>query len=151
MIQDSILIENRHKRFIKAVCNSEIVWGLENHEGFASSKSVYYEDDDGEPIGIICFWGEKALATSCIKDRWTKYKTTEISLSDFMENWCVGMGNDRLLIGTEFDQNLFGFEADPYELILDLSSELKSIGKDLNFRKFNGVNDLESQVKEAIE
>ncbi|WP_025665369.1 DUF2750 domain-containing protein [Aquimarina megaterium] len=151
MIQDSILIKNRHKRFIKTVCNSEIVWGLKNHEGFASSRSVHYEDDDGEPIGIICFWAEKALAKSCIKDRWTKYKVTLISLSDFMENWCIGMGNDGLLVGTEFDQNLFGFEADPYELVLDLSTELKFIGKDLDFQKFQGVNDLENQVKEAFE
>lgn len=150
MIQDSILIEKRYERFIKSVCNSEIVWGLKNHEGFASSASVHYEDKDGEPVGIICFWAEKALAKSCIKDDWSEYKLTEISLSDFMENWCVGMGNDGLLVGTEFDQNLFGFEADPYELILDLSSELKNIGKNLDFRKFDNINDIENQVKDVI-
>ena len=56
-----------------------------------------------------------------------------------------------LLIGTQFDQNMFGFEAKPLELIVDLSTELKSIGKDLNFRKFKGVADLEKQVKEITE
>ena len=48
-----------------------------------------------------------------------------------------------------FDQNLFGHEIEPLDLILELTSELKSTGKDLNFRKFNGIADLEKQVKES--
>lgn len=64
-----------------------------------------------------------------------------------MENWCVGMDNDGHLIGTEFDQNMFGYETEPLDMILDLCVELKSIGKDLDFRKFEGILDLESQVK----
>ena len=64
-----------------------------------------------------------------------------------MENWCVGMANDGLLIGTQFDQNLFGHEVEPLDLILELTAELKSIGKDLNFRKYKGIIDLEEQVK----
>ena len=151
MIQDSILIEKRHKRFIKTVCESKTVYALKNKQGFATSSSVHFEDDEGEPIGIICFWAEKALAKSCIKNNWAKYKLSEIPLSEFMENWCIGMDNDELLIGTEFDQNMFGFETEPMELILDLVSELNSIGKDLNFKKFNGIKDLEKQVKAITE
>jgi len=67
-----------------------------------------------------------------------------------MEYWCIGMANDGLLIGTQFDQNLFGFETEPLELLINLTAELKSLGKDLNFRKFNGIKGLEKQVKEAI-
>ena len=151
MFQDHITVKNRHHRFIKTTCNTGIVYGLENHEGFASTSSVHYEDEDGEAIGIICFWAERALAKSCIKDGWSAYQVTEIPLTDFMENWCVGMGNDGLLIGTEFNKKMFGFEADPFELILDLTTELKSMGKELNFRKFKGISDLENQIKSAIE
>ncbi|MDF1549247.1 MAG: DUF2750 domain-containing protein [Bacteroidales bacterium] len=151
MLQNHITVKNRHKKFIKTVCESEIVYGLSNSEGFATSSSVHYEDKNGEPIGIICFWAEKARAKSCIKDGWAEYQVTEIPLSEFMENWCVGMENDGLLIGTQFDQNMFGFEAEPLDLILGLTMELKSIGKDLNFRKFNGIYDLEKKVKEIIE
>ena len=46
---------------------------------------------------------------------------------------------------------MFGFEAEPYELILDLVDELKSLGKDLDFRKFSGIPDLEKQVKAVLE
>lgn len=151
MIQDSLIIEKRHKRFIKTVCESETVYGLKNHNGFATSSSTKYENEKGEPIGIICFWAENSLAKSCIEKDWLEYKISEILLSDFIENWCIGMENDGLLIGTEFDRNMFGFESEPMELIIELVTELKSIGKDLKFKKFEGIKDLEKQIKEIIE
>lgn len=151
MIQDSLIIEKRHKRFIKTVCKSETVYGLKSHKGFATSSSTKYQNEEGEPIGIICFWAEKSLAKSCIEKDWLNYEISEILLSGFIENWCIGMENDGLLIGTEFDRNMFGFESEPMVLILELVTELKSIGKDLNFNKFKGIIDLEKKVKEIVE
>jgi len=147
MLQDSITIKNRHLNFIKKVSESEIVYGLKSKNGFATSSSTQFEDENGNSIGMICFWAEKVRAKSCAKDEWRKYNVTEIPLYEFMENWCVGMANDRLLIGTQFDQNLFGHEIEPLDLILELASELKSTEKDLKFRKFDGIADLEAQVK----
>lgn len=151
MLQDSIAIKERYKRFRKTVCESEIVYALKNKKGFATSNSVQFEDENGEPIGIICFWSNKVLAKSCIKNSWAEYEICEILLSDFIENWCIGMKNDGLLIGTEFDQNLFGFEVEPLELILELTTQLKTIEKKLSFKKFDGIIDLEKQVKAVIE
>jgi hypothetical protein len=133
------------------VSESEIVYGLKSKKGFATSSSTQYEEDNGNPIGMICFWAEKVRAKSCAKDEWKKYKVTEISLTEFIENWCIGMANDGLLIGTQFDQNLFGYEVEPLDLILELTTELKSNKKDLNFRKFNGIDGLEKQIKDIIE
>ena len=151
MFQNHITVKNRHKKFIKAISKTGIVYGLESKDGYATSSSVHYDDENGDAIGMICFWAEKARAKSCIKGGWKDYEVTEITLSDFIENWCIGMENDGLLIGTQFDQNMFGFEAEPLELILDLLTELKSIEKDLNFRKFNGIEDLEKQTTEQME
>lgn len=151
MYQDSITLKNRHQKFIKTVSENGIVYGLKSNNGFATSSSTQFEDDNGNAIGMICFWAEKVRAKSCAKEEWKKYKVTEIPLAEFMENWCVGMANDGLLIGTQFDQNMFGFEAEPLELILDLSSELKSLGKELDLKKFDGIADLERQVKATIE
>ena len=151
MFQDFITLKTRHLRFVKTVSDSEIVYGLKSKNGYATSSSTQYEDDVGKPIGMICFWAEKVRAKSCAKDDWKKYKVSEIPLAEFMENWCVGMANDGLLIGTQFDQNLLGHEVEPLDLILELTSELKSIEKDLNFKKFNGIADLEKQVKEINE
>ena len=148
MFQDSTTLKNRHLKFIKTVSESEVVYGLESKNGFATSSSNQYEDDDGNPVGLICFWAEKVRAKSCTKDGWRKYEVTKIPLAEFMENWCVGMANDGLLIRTQFDQNLFGHEVEPLELILELTTELKSIGKELNFVKFNEISDLEEQAKE---
>ena len=128
----------------------EIVYGLKSKNGFATSSSTHFEDNDGNPIGMICFWAEEVRAKSCIKDEWKKYNVTEIPLAEFMENWCVGMANDELLIGTQFDQSLFGYEVEPSELIIELIDELRSIEKDLKFRKFNGIADLEKEVRVII-
>ncbi|MEY8868008.1 DUF2750 domain-containing protein [Meridianimaribacter flavus] len=150
MFQDSITLKNRHQKFIKTVSENGIVFGLKSKNGFATSSSTQFEDDNGNAIGMICFWAEKVLAKSCAKDEWKKHKVTEIPLAEFMENWCVGMANDGLLIGTQFDQNLFGFEIEPLDLIIELTTELKLIGKELTFRKFNGIADLETQVNGII-
>ncbi len=150
MIQDSIITKQRHERFIKKVCETGVVWGLENNEGLATSSSVEYEDNDGEPIGLICFWSEKALAKSCVKDDWNDYEPVEISLSDFIENWCIGMSNDGLLIGSNFDQNLFGFEVDPFELILDLSKELNNQKREIKLEKYRHINELTDEIEKII-
>ncbi|WP_027394246.1 DUF2750 domain-containing protein [Aquimarina latercula] len=151
MFQNSITLKNRHLKFIKTVSENEKVYGLKSKNGFATSSSTQYEDDYGKPIGMICFWSEKVQAKSCAKDEWKKYNVTEIPLVEFIENWCIGMANDELLIGTQFDQNLFGYEVEPLDLILELTTELKLNGKDLNFRKFSGISDIEKQVKEIIQ
>jgi len=151
MSQDSAITKQRHQKFIKTSCKSGIVYGLKNRKGFATSSSVHYEDDHGKPIGLICFWVEKARAKSCAKECWKRYKVTDIALADFMENWCIGMEKDNLLIGTAFDQNMFGHEAEPLELLLDLANELIATGKDLEFKKFDGIADLKSQVEAVLE
>jgi len=148
MFQDSITVKNRHLAFIKTISDNELVYVLQNENGFATSNSNQYKDDNGSPIGMLYFWADKVRAKSCAINEWKEYKVTEILLAEFMENWCIGMANDGLLVGTQFDQNMFGFTIEPLELVLELTSQLKSIRKDLNFRKFNGISDLKKQVKE---
>ena len=149
MHQDHITVRQRHEKFIKKVCETNIVYGLESEEGFATSSSNEFDDENGEPVGIICFWSEKALANSCIKNGWIDYNVAEIPLSELIENWCVGMNNDGLLVGTNFDQNMFGFEIEPLELILELVKELKAINSNIVFQKFENLIDLETQIINA--
>ncbi|WP_350288049.1 hypothetical protein [uncultured Croceitalea sp.] len=56
MFQNHMTVKNRHKKFIKAVCETEIVYGLKNKDEFATSSSVHYDDEDGEPVRTIWFW-----------------------------------------------------------------------------------------------
>lgn len=151
MIQDHITIKKRHQNFVRKVCETNIVYALKDDTGYATSYSDEMEDENGEPIEIICFWSDQSIAKSCLENEWKDYNITELKLAEFLEIWCVGMNNDGLIVGTNFDKNLFGFEAEPLELILEIIEELKQIGKSLDLKKFNNIEDLEIQVKEILE
>jgi hypothetical protein len=150
MLQDSIITKQRQERFIKKVCEYGIVWGLKNAEGFATTSSNNFEDENEEPLGLICFWSERALAKGCVKEEWKGYKPVEIQLTEFIENWCIGMANDNLMVGSNFDQNMFGFEIDPLELIVELSEELKEQEKEIIMQKYKRLDDLVIEVKKII-
>ncbi len=150
MFKNHIDIKLKHKKFITEVCETGIVFGLKSKNGFATSYSNEFEDEDGEPLGVICFWSKEIMAKVCAKNEWEDYHPSEISLSDFLENWCIGIHNDELLIGTNFDQQLFGYESNGYNLILELITELKRINKVLDLKKFEDIEDFENQTKKAL-
>lgn len=151
MLQDHITVENRHKDFIKKITETETVYALKDGNGYATSYSNEAEYEDGEEVQIICFWSDAARAKSCIENEWNHYEPSPIPLNEFVENWCLGMNSDGLLVGTNFDSNLLGYEAEPLELILDIIEELRSSGKSLELRKFENMEDLEKQIREVLE
>lgn len=61
------------------------------------------------------------------------------------------MYNDNLLVGINFDWNLFGQENAPLELIIEITSELQKRKKELTFNKFEGVRALEMQSRIILE
>lgn len=151
MLQNEIEVTNRYNRFLRTAAQSELVYALKNEDGFATSDSNDMENDAGEPATLICFWSDAARAKACIADEWAEYEVEAIELASFIENWCVGMHNDELLMGINFDQNLFGFEAPPLKVMLDIIAELKSLDKDLELRKFDDIRELESKAREIME
>lgn len=146
---DNITEKLKHEEFVRKVCETNIIYGLESDEGFATSSSNEFDDENGEPIEMICFWSHKKQATSCIKNNWAEYAVAEMPLSEFIENWCIGMNNDGLIIGTNFDENMSGFEIEPLELILELVKELRINKSDISFLEFDNLDDLEKQIKSA--
>ncbi|WP_306350393.1 DUF2750 domain-containing protein [Flavobacterium sp. '19STA2R22 D10 B1'] len=150
MLQDAITIDLRHQNFIKKICQTGIVYGLKSNSGFATSSSNDYEDAEGNPVDVICFWSEEALAKACAKDSWDAYAPKEIALDEFIEEWCIGMYNDEILVGTEFDQNMFGYEIEPPALILEIIKELKAISKEIELTQFESMTDLEQQILDSM-
>lgn len=150
MFKDQIDIQLKYEKFIKKTCETGIVYGLESDEGFATSSSNEFEDEEGNAVPLLCFWSEKALAQSCIKEDWEKYRVVEIALPDFFENWCVGMHNDALLAGINFDQNMFGYEAEPIELLLELITESRQNKRHIPLLKYKDLDDLERNSKEIV-
>lgn len=151
MIQDILQLQQRHENFIKKICLTEKVFGLENNVGFATLDSTNYENENGKPMPVMCFWSDQNGAAACAKDKWKSYSPAEIKLSDFIEEWCVGMYNEGLLTGTDFDENKQGNESDALELLLEITAELEELGKELEFKKFENLADLEEQIREILE
>jgi hypothetical protein len=54
MFQDSINLKNRHQKFIKTVSENGIVYGLKSKNGFATSSSTQFEDNNVTPCIIHC-------------------------------------------------------------------------------------------------
>ena len=72
-------------------------------------------------------------------------------MAEFLENWCIGMSNDSLLVGTNFDRNLFGYEVDPLEILLEVLNELEETNKQIQLTHFESLEAFEIQVRNAIE
>lgn len=151
MIQDSITIEQRHRKFVEKVCETQIIYALKDSKGFATSISNDYETEDGDEAMLICFWSEAAMAKALISKEWSNYKVEEISLASFLENWCIGMYNDETYAGTNFDMNLFGFEADPLELAFELINEIKKQNYKVPLRNYDSIEEYEADLKQDLE
>ena len=143
-------VAKKHQRFIEETCRLGNVWALKRPEGYAITHSLQYSTAEGEAMPMFCFWSDKALAGLCAQKEWEEYKPVEISLSEFIEGWCIGLANDDLLIGSNFDQNMLGHEVEPLMLILELTAQLKQTKQKISFEHFEGIKDLESQIKEIL-
>jgi hypothetical protein len=68
MFKNSADIKKQHKRFVSDIVKTGIVWGLQSDDGWASSSSNKYENKNGEPENIICFWSDEKRARVCQKN-----------------------------------------------------------------------------------
>ena len=106
-----------HARFLERVRASGQVWGLRSADGWAVCPSNAEKDMD-----VLVFWSDKAYAARHVRDEWAEYVPTAISLDDFLGKWLPGMARDGVLVGTNWDANLFGAESAPVELAAQLTS-----------------------------
>ena len=146
MTQHAATIEKNYRQFIERIVDSNAVWGLTKDETWATSSSQEFEDTE-----VILFWSEKEGAVACAEDEWSDYKPESIALVEFLENWCVGMYGDQLLLGADWDADLSGKEAEPLMVALDVVNELKAKGKTLEFTQYDSQDEFEEQVIEALE
>jgi len=139
------------ENFVANVAETEIVWVLEKEEGYATATSLEYDDDDGNPAEVLCFWSEKEMALVCSKDDWEGYIPVQIPLADFIENWCIGMDNDLILAGIDFDRELIGEEIDPLELILEIGAGIYALQKKLILPSGKSLETLMREVSKALD
>ena len=110
MLQNTAILEKRYQQFIQTLCQNEQVFALKlaGSDQYAVLPSNHEEDEDGEPVGVLCFWSSAARARDCCREEWAEYEVATFGLAEFLESWCVLLAGDGLLIGAELDRNLFG-------------------------------------------
>ena len=149
---DNKIIINRHKKFVDEVAENGVVWGLKSTDGYASLSSKNYEDDDGTPIEVACFWSNEKLAQACLHhEEWKNKEVRAIKLFRFLESWCIGTFEDNLMMGTNFDENLNGHENNPIELAYEILVQLNSKEKELNFKNHDSHQEFEKVIKDIYD
>ncbi|RDV16640.1 DUF2750 domain-containing protein [Pontibacter diazotrophicus] len=146
MTQHAATVEQKYKEFVERIVATDAVWGLTKDETWATSSSQEFEDTE-----VILFWSGKEGAAACAEDEWATYTPESITLVEFLENWCVGMYGDELLVGADWDTDLSGKEAEPLVVALDVVNKLKAKGKTLEFTQYDSQDEFEEQVIEALD
>lgn len=149
-MEENLILLEKHQQFVESICQTKIVWALEGKDGYATTFSEEFENEEGIPAELLCFWSSQENAMACIKKEWKNYKAIPISLTEFIENWCIGMSNDELFVGTDFDIDLLGYEADPLELIIEIADELIETNNEIELNYFKSLNELKIQVQETL-
>lgn len=150
MLQNTQILLDRYYSFVKKVVETEIIYTLEDNQSVAVCPSNKYELDE-EPVAVLVYWSEKAKALACQRDEWAEFVPKAIPLTEFMELWCLGMYDDEVVTGIEFDAQLFGYEELPLQLLKDLIHEVKEQKKKLIFKQFRSLQDFEMYLDDLEE
>lgn len=96
------------------------------------------------------FWSDSAFCKACAKEEWAQYTATKIPLAEFLESWCVGLHQDDLLVGVNWDLNLFGKEEEPLVLALAILNQLKQANKTLFLCRYDSQESLQALIEQAL-
>ncbi|MET1255576.1 DUF2750 domain-containing protein [Aliikangiella maris] len=113
-----ISLRDYYEEFIEEIQMTEIVWGLQNADGWAVCES---NDFDGQET--IPFWSSEKRAKLLCVEEWQDYQPAPIAFDDFIDAWLHGMHEDGVLAGINWNSELVGPEIEPVMLIEDLLAE----------------------------
>lgn len=113
--------DEEYNRFIRSIIGSQMLYTLVSDEGdIAECPSTEYEEDDGEPVPVFCVWHDRAQAEACKVEEWADYQLEALPLDFFLHEWLVSMDQDAVLLGVDFDSELYGLEIEPVKVLADL-------------------------------
>lgn len=143
MFKNSVDIALKYKRFLKEIIDTQEVWTLENESSYASSVSNHYEGENEKPLILQVFWSNKKEATVCARQVWKEdnFNLKLIQLKNFVEFWCVGMHQDNIIVGTNFDYQLFGYEEEPLVLARDILEAIRGSTTQLNLENYSSIEE----------
>ena len=133
------------EKFVEQAVASAQVWGLKNDLGWTVAMSNQYDD-----VQAYVFWTTQQLALACAKEEWETYKPTAIPLSEFLEDWCIGVFDENSLIGVEWTFDMCGSESEPMELAQAIVQELRKTNSAITFTKYKSLQALANLIDKAI-
>lgn len=136
--------------FIQTIVQNDKLFVIEDKESAGMSQSLLFQNEDGSPVGVICFWSEQKLAQNCCVEDWENYRPQEICLASFIEDYLIPTYNESLIGGLDFNTNMEGIEADPLHIMELLIAELRLKNKRIELEHFKNLNDLEQQLKRLL-
>lgn len=115
-----------YTQFVRQAVFTRAVYTLQDHEDFfAECPSEEHEDELGAPVKVYCFWHSPEQARACQSEEWEDFRVTHIALEEFMLDVLIEMDYDAQLVGVAFDEQLYGIEIEPIELLADLLDEIQ--------------------------
>jgi hypothetical protein len=118
MIQLTADLNANYQRFIEGIQESGRVWGLQSAEGWMVVDSTEYEDSE-----VMPFWSDEAYAGVHCSGEWADFKPVAMDLAEFVEDWLVGMDEDGVLVGPNWNADLEGLEIEPMEIAKRLGEQ----------------------------
>lgn len=119
----------RHQRFISRAVEKGSVWhlGRKTETGLAWAESTSNGDERrrGAGRGVVPVWSDRAYAKQCAKDSWSVYQPFEIPLEQFLSVVLPNMHRAKVLVGTNWNAHLIGYEITPKKLQIELVAALK--------------------------
>ncbi len=137
-----------YNTFITQVIENKVVYHLKkNKEQAVCSSNVFFIEETDESLPVFPFWSDKTMAEKCRKEEWLSYQVTEIPIVEFMEFWCLGMFEDGVVAGINFDENLYGNEEIPTKLLQDLLTQAEKTNTSLAFKNFKTIKDFKKYLE----
>ena len=100
---------------------------------------------------VICFWSSTEKAEQAKQNQWQNHQIETLNLTDFIEQWLIGMFEEVSLAGINFDAEGKGEEIVPLDLLLDIANYGIKNNTKLKFQHFKSFKDLREQIIELKE
>lgn len=119
------------REFVERILDNQVIFVLNGEYGLAECPSTEYRNEIGEPVPVCCLWSDEQLADACRKEEWFNHQLEAVPLAIFLNEWLVDMGEDGLLFGIDFNDELIGIEVEPLVLLGDILQTAENRNIDL--------------------
>ncbi len=152
MENDSIDSNEELNQFLQEVVENEAVFVLHHEETNENAlcASMDFSDDDGEDCAVLCLWSSEQRAKRCQSAEWQDFEIKRIDLTEFLENWCLGLAMDQVIPGLNFDQDLQGIEEEAIHLAILILNELEQQQKELPLEKSASVAEYKNELTSLL-